>query len=224
MPGIPTAKKKAASKIAMASKKSSTSKKRFPVQLETPSEAKTALFPEMESHFNTFIREIAGKEGMRIVESIGDAGSTDEAIEEKTTLKIAEVRCILNHLHSYGVVEYNREKNLKNGWFTYTWSVNRERALQNYLQIKRREYDELRKRVAYADGASVYKCRKGCGKYEFDVAMDCQFRCPKCKGNLKHEPKDEKLKIEERVRNLEAILNRSPLAMAQQQVQLPLAK
>lgn len=165
-------------------------------------------------YFEEFIKEIAGKDGMKIIESMEGDGCTDETIEQKTELKIAEVRCILNHLHSYGVVEYKREKNMQNGWFTYTWNVNRERALQNYLQIKKRECDSMRQKIAYADGATVYKCRKGCGNYAFDEAMEAQFRCEKCKGMLYHEDKTNSLKgMEERVHAMEQLLQGFQTAM-----------
>jgi len=76
--------------------------------------------PSSFSYLRHFISEVAGEQGVAIANSIGD-GATDEKIEQKTNIRIAEVRSILNHLHSFGIVEYLREKNLFNGWFTYTW-------------------------------------------------------------------------------------------------------
>jgi transcription initiation factor TFIIE subunit alpha len=173
-----------------------------------PVSAPRKEYQPVGEHLEAFIKEIAGKDGMRIIETIGDEGCTDEAIEQKTEIKIAEVRCLLNHLHSYGVVEYKREKNLQNGWFTYTWNLNRERALSNYLQMKKKEYDDLRARVAYAENTCVYKCRKGCIRCEFDDAMENQFRCPKCKGMLRYESNDGNMrKIVERVKSMEKLIS-----------------
>jgi transcription factor E len=161
-----------------------------------------------DAYLDDFVREIAGRDGLRIVESIEGDGCTDEVIEQKTALKIAEVRCILNHLHSYGVVEYRREKNLQNGWFTYTWNINRERALQNFLLRKRRECDELRQKIAYAGDACTYKCRKGCQNFDFDTAMEARFRCPKCRGMLRHDSNaDARKKIEERMMLVQNLLS-----------------
>jgi transcription initiation factor TFIIE subunit alpha len=175
---------------------------------ETPVPAVRREYQPVGEHLEAFIKEIAGKDGMRIIETIGDEGCTDEAIEQKTEIKIAEVRCLLNHLHSYGVVEYKREKNLQNGWFTYTWNLNRERALSNYLARKKKEYDELRARIAYAENTCVYKCRKGCVRCEFDDAMENQFRCPKCKGMLRYENSDGNTrKIVERVKSMEKLIS-----------------
>ena len=85
----------------------------------------------------SFVEESIGENGLMVFKSVGD-GATDELIENKTSLKLAEIRSLLNHLHSYGFVEYTREKNMQNGWFTYTWRLNSDRAMQNFLQIKKR--------------------------------------------------------------------------------------
>ncbi len=187
--------------------KTSSAKKIAKEALPVPAVAAPMPFQPVGEHLEAFIKEIAGKDGMYIIETIGDEGCTDEAIEQKTGIKIAEVRCILNHLHSYGVVEYRREKNMQNGWFTYTWNLNRERALSNYLSMKKREYDDLRARVAYAESACVYKCRKGCVRCEFDDAMENQFRCPKCKGMLRYENSEvDTRKIVERIKTMEKFI------------------
>lgn len=159
-------------------------------------------------HVCGFVQEIAGPQGMKIVECLGD-GATDEVVEEKTDLKIAEVRSILNHLHSYGVVEYSREKNMSNGWFTYTWKANPERAMQNYLALKKREYDALKRQAVGEDGATVYKCRRGCHRLSFEDAMDTKFRCPKCNSNLVHSYGGADLsKIEREISSIERVLAR----------------
>ena len=207
------ASKTATKKVAKASK--AEPKK---LALPKPAVAQMEIKYATDGYLEEFIHEIAGKDGLRIIDCMGD-GCTDESIEQKTDLKIAEVRCILNHLHSYGIVEYKREKNMQNGWFTYTWSVNRERALSNYMQMKRREYDELRKRIAYAEGANIYKCKKNCANYEFDIAMENQFRCPKCKGMLRYEDgADGAKKIESRMKSIETMLSGFQSAMAQDTV------
>ncbi len=196
---------KAAAKPARASKKAAAPK----AKLRVPAAAVAPRKPHVKiEHICGFVRQVAGPQGMKIVECLGD-GATDEKIEEKTEMKIAEVRSILNHLHSFGVVEYSREKNMNNGWFTYTWKANPERAMQNYLAMKRREYDGLRKTATSEDGAQHYKCRKGCSKVPFDEAMDLKFRCPKCNSNMVHAAGSVDLtKVEGEIRDIERVLAR----------------
>ncbi len=159
------------------------------------------------NYLKHFISEVAGEQGVRIANCIGD-GTTDEKIEQRTNIKIAEVRSILNHLHSFGVVEYLREKNLSNGWFTYTWKLNPDRALQNFLSKKKRERDELKKRLAEEAGAVFYKCKKGCSRMPFENAFETKFRCPQCKSLMYFTSGRKELKkIEEKIRTLERIMD-----------------
>jgi transcription initiation factor TFIIE subunit alpha len=89
--------------------------------------------------------------------------------------------------------------------------------------MKKREYDDLRARVAYAENACVYKCRKGCVRCEFDDAMENQFRCPKCRGMLRYESGEgDTRKIVERIKSMEKFIG-SFSAPAAPQVQAPAA-
>ncbi len=136
------------------------------------------------SYLTTFIKEVAGDEGLQIVSYIGESEVTDEKIEQHTKMKIAEIRSVLNHLHSYGLVEYKREKNLQTGWFTYTWRLNTNRALQNIILIKKREYEALKSKLENGEGAQLYKCGRKCCGLEFEKAIEHSFRCPDCKAKL----------------------------------------
>ncbi|MFH1056899.1 MAG: hypothetical protein V1717_03840 [Candidatus Micrarchaeota archaeon] len=130
-----------------------------------------------------FIKSVAGIKGWKIVESIGE-GTTDDKIEVKTKFKMAEIRSLLNVLHNHGIVEYGREKNLQTGWFTYTWRVNSDRALKNFVALKKREYSGLKQRLSSEENTVFYTCRKACRKHSFDIALKNEFRCPSCSGKL----------------------------------------
>lgn len=163
--------------------------------------------PPASKYLRQFIGEVAGDQGVKIANCIGD-GATDEKIEENTTIKIAEVRSILNHLHSFGIVEYLREKNLSNGWFTYTWKLNADRALQNFLVKKKREHSGLKKKLSEEAGVMFYKCRKGCSRIPFEEAVDTLFRCTQCKGLLNFTSgRDELKKLEDKIGTLEKIMS-----------------
>ncbi len=157
-------------------------------------------------YLHEFVLESIGNKGLQVLLCTGD-GCTDEIIEERTKLKIAEIRSILNHLHSYGFVDYTREKNMQNGWFTYTWKSNGDRAMQNFLMIKRKEAERLRSGIECSDGAVFYRCGKGCVKLMFDSAMEQKFKCPTCSKDLKYvDNKEELRKAEGRIKAIEKIL------------------
>ncbi len=169
---------------------------------------RTKQDPAMQQIFS-YALEVAGSEGAQVAQTLGD-GATDEKIEKKTKMKVAEIRSVLNQLHEHGIVEYTREKNMTNGWFTYTWKINPDRAMRNFLTAKKREYEGLRSRAANEEGAQFYKCRKGCLRVPFDEAMEINFRCPECNGKMGFTANQGEMKaIEEKIGALEQILNGS---------------
>ncbi|MFH1107459.1 MAG: hypothetical protein V1787_06220 [Candidatus Micrarchaeota archaeon] len=162
-------------------------------------------------HLQLFVEDSIGENGLLVFNSVGE-GATDEIIGEKTSLKLAEIRSILNHLHSYGFVEYTREKNMQNGWFTYTWRLNGDRAMQNFLLIKRREYEKLKNELASEEGCVFYRCRKGCNRLSFEYAFEQKFRCVDCKSDLKCVDNETELKrIEQQLGAVEKLLERRSL-------------
>ncbi|MFH1257564.1 MAG: hypothetical protein ABIG96_03645 [Candidatus Micrarchaeota archaeon] len=162
--------------------------------------------PDFVRYLHEFVMDSIGQKGLQVLLCTGE-GCTDEIIEQKTKLKIAEIRSILNHLHSYGFVEYTREKNMQNGWFTYTWKTNADRAMQNFLMIKKKEAERLRSDAGNGEGAVFYRCGKGCLKLMFDSAMEHKFKCPSCTKDLKYVDNEQELKkAEMRIKAIEKIL------------------
>lgn len=143
-----------------------------------PKKANEAL-----SRVSPFIRNVVGMKGWKVASCIGE-GATDEQIEKHTKIKMAEIRFLLNQLHNHGIVEYNREKNLQTGWFTYTWKLNADRAFKNFISMKKREYQDLRDKLSSEENTVFYQCGKKCRKMPFDNAMEGQFKCPKCEGKM----------------------------------------
>jgi transcription factor E len=154
----------------------------------------------------TFAGDVSGNKGAKIVQNIGE-GATDETIERATKFKMAEIRSLLNQLHNHGIVEYTREKNMQTGWFTYTWRVNADRALQNFLASKRNEYNSLKQQHEAADRTVLYNCLKGCGQLQFDAAVDAAFRCPKCSSKLKFVDNKKRVReLESRIGAIDKIM------------------
>ena len=151
-----------------------------------------------------FVKTVAGMKGFRVAQSIGD-GATDDKIEDKTKFKMPEIRSLLNVLHNHGIVEYNREKNLQTGWFTYTWRVNADRAFKNFISMKKSEYVGLRQKLSSEENTVFYRCSKACRKLAFEAALEAQFKCPKC--NNKMNAADTASELEEARKQLGSIEN-----------------
>lgn len=155
-----------------------------------------------------FVSEVAGDKGLRIMDAIGE-GAIDEEIEKRTSFKMAEIRHVLNVMHNHGIVEYSRVKNLQTGWFTYTWSINGDRALSNYLMRKKHEYESLRTAMNSQENATFYECKDGCCKLPFDQALDAQFKCTNCDKKLVYTNNQGDMKdLESKISSLQQILER----------------
>ena len=167
---------------------------------------KTKPTNPLSQHFYNYVEEASTQQGLRVLQSIGE-GATDEHIEEKTKYKMAKIRSLLNVLHKHGFISYTREKNLTNGWFTYTWKFDVDRAMGNFFTAKRRELENLRSKRAAEEGAMIYRCPKGCARLPFDEATEAAFRCPKCSTKLAwHDNAKEVKEIGERIATIEKIL------------------
>jgi len=149
------------------------------------------LAPAALKQIYSFVKSVAGRKGVRVVRSMGD-GATDEVIEDKTGMKVSEIRHVLNQLHKHGVVEYTREKNMTTGWFTYTWKFNLDRTTKNFLRAKARRQFELRNALAQERATQFYACPKGCSRLRFDEAVDAAFRC-KCGRKLAFEDNSKRI-------------------------------
>ncbi|MBI3588535.1 hypothetical protein HY995_05790 [Candidatus Micrarchaeota archaeon] len=157
--------------------------------------------------FESFVKEVSGDDGLKVVRSINGDGVTDEKIEADTKLKLVEIRALLNTLHNHGIVEYNREKNLQSGWFTYTWRVNSYRAMNNYLALKRRELEEVRRQTGGGENTAIYACPKGCAKLPFEKAAEFNFACESCSAKLKFADGTKELKeLEGKISAIEALV------------------
>jgi transcription initiation factor TFIIE subunit alpha len=148
-------------------------------------------------YLNSYIKEIYGNSGVKILnamEQTGETSITDEALEKKTKLKISEIRSSLNHLLSYGIVNYTREKDEKTGWYTYMWKLNPSKAAYNILNRKRSGLENLRDKLS-KEGTVFYTCDKNCNYLEFEEALNNRFKCPTCESKLKYVDPNVKVKL-----------------------------
>ncbi len=161
---------------------------------------------EKYDHLFDFVQRISGDNGLSVFRIIGD-GVTDDVIEKKTNIKVAEVRSILNHMHSFGVVDYTREKNLSTGWYTYTWRINEERAVQNYLQLLKKEKTALNEKIKNGNEGVSFYSKKTNRHFSFEEAFENQFKCPETGMPLKEvDNNQEKKAITHRLQEIDKLV------------------
>jgi len=126
-----------------------------------------------------FLIEVAGPEALDLTKMLRKP-ATDADLAERMGVKVTVVRAALNKLYDYGVTTYNRQKDAKTGWYTYTWSFV-PAVIPKALRDKKVEtLTSLRTAISKAAGEEVYACDTQCELVPFELAIESMFRCKRC--------------------------------------------
>ena len=129
-----------------------------------------------------FLEEIVGDEGMDVVQALLHKEATDEAISEETGLKLNMVRKVLYKLYDFRLASYVRTKDKEIGWYVYTWTLSVERAKDVIQKRKLRVIEELEAKLEFEREHVFFICKSENVKVPFNIASECEFKCPHCNG------------------------------------------
>ena len=82
---------------------------------------------------------VEDESNLPIVQALIDGVETDEAIAEKTEIKLNIVRKILYKLYDMGLATYKRSKDPETQWFTYSWKFEEQEVI-NHIKSDSEEY------------------------------------------------------------------------------------
>ena len=105
---------------------------------------------------------------------------TDEEIEKKLKLKITEIRTILNKLHYQGIACYQKSRNPKTGWYSYSWEIKPRRVAELILEQQTEEIGRIEAKIEYEQNYAFFSCNNGCSSVPFEIAAEYEFKCPEC--------------------------------------------
>lgn len=127
-----------------------------------------------------FLTSIGGEHAIELVKICLSKRKpvTDEQIGKKLPLKITEIRTILNRLHYRGIACYNKTKNTKTGWYSYTWEVKTDRIVGLLLEQQAEEITKLEKGIEFEGTHAFFSAGKGRQEYPFEIAAEYGFRDP----------------------------------------------
>ncbi len=128
------------------------------------------------------VARIAGEDAIRVIRIYEKKKSnvTDEELAKKMRLKVTEVRTILNRLHYRGVASYQKSKNNKTGWYSYTWALKSKRIAELLLEEMGESLEKLESKQQIQSNYGLFSCRGRCETIPFEVAAEYEFRCPEC--------------------------------------------
>jgi transcription initiation factor TFIIE subunit alpha len=149
------------------------------------------------------LREVVGENGLMVLEACKKGELTDEEIMDRTGFQLNVIRSLLNQLHYAGLISYDREKDAKTNWYTYTWFVNKGKINQ---VVREQWQDRMRVLEQKLDDESNYvffECVEGCEKLAFELAAEYDFKCPECGKEMQHV--DNKVVIASIVKEIKEI-------------------
>jgi transcription factor E len=130
----------------------------------------------------------------------------DEELAAELNVKETVIRTLLNDLHMRSLVEYERTKNKKTGWYTYMWKKRDDKLAvyaQSYLQGK---LDGLVSDLSAEKNGSLFKC--SCSRVSLEAALESNFVCPQCDEQYKEFNGTRNLdELEAEIARVKRILN-----------------
>src|SRR3989338_9378588 len=128
---------------------------------------------------------------------------TDEEIGKKLPLKVTEIRTILNRLHYRGIACYQKTKNIKTGWYSYTWEIKNSRIAEILIETHAEDITKLEKDMEFEGTHAFFSAGKGLQEYPFEIAAEYNFKCPETGKPLK--AMDNKKRVKELVKKVEIL-------------------
>jgi transcription initiation factor TFIIE subunit alpha len=153
-----------------------------------------------------FLKNVAGDYAFDVVKTCQKKGKeiTDEEIGKDVKIKITEIRAVLNRLHYRGIACYNKSRNQKTGWYSYTWGIKTKRIAELLLEQYAEEIQKLDKKKQFEKDYALFSCQKNCSNIPFEVAVEYQFKCPDCGDTMEAVDKQKSSKeVNKRIKTLQ---------------------
>ncbi|MGC8623061.1 MAG: hypothetical protein ACP5TK_00105 [Candidatus Micrarchaeia archaeon] len=129
-----------------------------------------------DKNFSEYVSKNIGKNTIEIMKELATP-RTDDYIADKLSIKINEVRRILNMLNSYGIARYISNKNSK-GWLMFKWYIDAGNlsSVKEALIKKTSGFD-----VLDTNCNDFFICKKCFNDqklvFSFETASEMNFRC-----------------------------------------------
>lgn len=153
-----------------------------------------------------FLKSTGGEFALELVKICIDKKKsvTDEEIGKKlSNLKVTEIRAILNRLHYRGIACYQKTKNNKTGWYSYTWEIKPARIAELIIENQAEHISKLEKDIEFQGSHEFYSAGKDLPEYPFEIAAEYDFKCPQSGKPL--EMVDNKKRVKELNQKIETL-------------------
>ncbi|VVC00195.1 Transcription factor E [uncultured archaeon] len=128
-----------------------------------------------------FLKSVGGEHAIELVKICIDKKRPvkDEEIGKKMpSLKITEIRTVLNRLHYRGIACYQKTKNIKTGWYSYTWEIKEPRIAELIIEQRSEQVEKMQKGLEFEGTHEFYSGGQGMQEYPFEIAAQYDFKDP----------------------------------------------
>ena len=146
------------------------------------------LNAELESRFKELLENIEAEEALLVIKFIINKRNVSEfKIADKLQISINQIRNSLYKLNNHNLVTYVRKKDKQKGWFIYYWTFHSKEALALLNILKNRKIDTIKKKLEEEQNTIYFSCPGKCARYDFETALENNFKCIECGKVLKPE-------------------------------------
>jgi len=149
---------------------------------------------------------IGGEDAVKVIVALNQLGeATDDELLNATEIKLNDVRKALNRLYNHSIVQCDRLRDEKTGWFIFRWRLQPDQFEGFIRNQKRKILRSLKNRLEYEEKKEFFYCgTPGDKRVTFEDAMETVFRCPECGKKLeKYDNKDVVKALSDKIELLE---------------------
>lgn len=138
-----------------------------------------------DARFLDYIAKNVGSQANDVLKELSKGPRKDEQLAETVSIKLNEVRRVLNLLNKHGIVRYDVKRD-SSGWLTFEWHVDYVAFSDFYTSLNQKVEMPM---SALPENCNDFFICAGCSKkqagllYPFDVAYEKSFKC-NCGKNL----------------------------------------
>ncbi|MCL4406697.1 hypothetical protein M1139_01200 [Candidatus Parvarchaeota archaeon] len=135
-----------------------------------------------------YLLDLSGDKGIEVFKYLITHGEMEENLLAKRMKfnRANAIRKYLYKLYNKNLVSYIRVRKGSKAWYTYYWKANPERLVFLLKGIYEEEIKQAKKSIELNKTADFYVCEVCNRRYSLNEALENDFRCSNCGGNLQH--------------------------------------
>ncbi len=134
-----------------------------------------------ETLLKRVVKDIGGSLAVSVVELLMNKKDVNEfLIEKKLNVTINQIRNVLYKLSNLGLVSFTRKKDKRKGWYTYFWTLNKEKILEFLNKSLDKKINDLKSQLKTREEKRFYICKTCKIEVSEEKALLNNFECPEC--------------------------------------------